>query len=109
MQNEEVYRNYKDNEFMHFVKLFFDFDRIEKEFYTAKWKSIGYQQDSLPIVTIEDFVTSVVEMIKTSPDSIKNESKIEFVRILRLFISETKEEGKEKLPVDKWTAEYVTD
>ena len=72
-------------------------------------RSIGYQQDSLPIVTIKNFVTSVVDMIKTSPDSIKNDSKIEFVRILRLFISETREEGQEKLPVDKWTADYVPD
>jgi hypothetical protein len=89
MQNEEIYRNYKDNEFMKFVKLFFDFDKIEKEYYDPKWRSLGYQE-SLPIVTIKDFVTSVINMIKSSPDSIKNDSKIEFVRILRLFISETK-------------------
>lgn len=54
-------------------------------------------------------MTSVIEMIKVSPDSIKNDSKVEFVRILRLFISETIEEGREKLPVDKWTADYIRD
>ncbi len=90
---------------MNFVKLFFQFDEIEKQFYSDRWKDA--RLTTLPIVTIKDFVTSVIEMIKTSPNSIKNDSKTEFVRILRLYISETIEEGREKLPVDKWTAEYV--
>lgn len=60
---------------MMFVKLFFDFDSIQKEYYGGLWKSVG-MQESIPIITIKDFVMSVIEMIKTSPDSIKNDSKI---------------------------------
>ena len=105
MQNLTIFKNYKDNEFMQFVKIFLRFDQLEIDFYKNQWKVKGF--DPLPIVTIKDFIISVIDMIRLEPASIKTSSKIEFIKILRLFITESVEEGKHKVSVDQWTPEYI--
>lgn len=87
MQNLTIYKNYKDNEFMQFVKIFLRFDQLELDFYKDQWKAKGI--DALPIVTVRDFMISVIDMIRLEPASIKASSKIEFIKILRLFITES--------------------
>ena len=105
MQNMVLFKSYKDNEFMQFVKIFLNFDQLQLDFYKDEWKSRGLE--GLPIVTMRDFVISVIDMIRLQPSSIKTPSKVEFIKILRLFVTESVEEGKIKVPVDQWTAEYI--
>ena len=62
MQNLTIFKNYKDNQFMQFVKIFLRFDQLELDFYKDQWKAKGF--DPLPIVTIRDFMISVIDMIR---------------------------------------------
>lgn len=47
---------------MQFVKIFLRFDQLELDFYKDQWKAKGF--DPLPIVTIRDFMISVIDMIR---------------------------------------------